>query len=597
MGTTVRRTRKSERGASALLMALVVAFLMVPLCAISLDMSRWWVVAQRAQAAADAAATAGVTFMPEEFEKAKARALEIAEDNGFEHGVNATVSVSVGARPTQLRVSVASTVENQFARLFGVESTTLTRAALTDFTGPAPMGSPCNTFGNEPAGSAQNGPQGSVLKAPTHAQCSTNPQFWGAIAGPETHKDQGAQFEARKCGGGEVECTSAWSGATNKEFDPRGYVYMVRVTEQAIGRPVQLQIYDPAYVDTASGCSTGPVGSISSWDNDRYPQATSDAHNRYRNSANTFCTGDSDNNGKRFGGEVPTTTSFALREPHDSLNPFHAPVHKPAECIKQWPGYSHTTGYGGSSLSTSMLRNSGSGHNYQAHIARVFHQWVDLCTFTPTRAGDWYLQVRSNVRLGSGALDATGAVRGNMAVVNQSDDDLAEKGNGTNNFSVRAISTAPAGAVSVSSWERMRIYANASSASSTFNLVRVVPAAATKTLVVSYYDVGEATGTSGGTVKLVPPADSNLPTNIQGCKGSGVVNGSLTNCQLNNVNSSNNNGKTQVIRVPIPPDYTCQSSSQGGCWFRVTVSFPGATVTDATTWTARISGEPVRLID
>lgn len=590
-GTRGSRRARNERGAAMVLGAIFFTFLALPLCALGVDTARWWVEAQRLQAAADAAATAGVTYMPEDFDSAKARALEFAASNGYTTGI----TVTQGEKPTQLKVTISSTIENFFAKSFGIDTSTIARSAVADFNGPAPMGSPCNTFGNEPAGSSSMGPVGSVLKAPTYATCSTNPQFWGAIAGPETYKDQGSQFETRKCGGvGEDGCASGATGAANEEYDPRGFIYMIRVTPAAVGQSIQVQLFDPAYVDAGSGtCNGGPVGSISSTDDYRFPLATTDAHNRYRSGANPFCTGDSENSGKRFGGEVPTITSFALREPVDTLNPYVAPAYQPSQCTKQFPGYSDT---GTTDLSTANLRDSGSGANYKQDVARVFHQWVNLCSFTPNRAGDWYLQVRNNVALpASAVLDATGAVAGNTQVTNQVGDDLTVKGNGNNMFAVRAISTAAAGAVSVASWERMRIYANADTATTTFNLVRVVPAAANKTLVFSFFDVGE--GASSGSVKLLKPADSNLPTDVANCVGDGVTDGNLTACQITGISSSNYNGKLQTVRVPIPSTYTCQVTSQGGCWFRVQVSFGSGTVTDATTWTARIEGEPVRLIE
>lgn len=588
--------RLNERGAAMVLGAIFFTFLALPLCALSVDTARWWVEAQRVQAAADAAATAGVTYMPEDFDSAKARAIEFAKNNGYINGASGTsITVSAGERPTQLKVSISTTVDNFFAKSFGIDTSTITRSSVADFNGPAPMGSPCNTFGNEPAGSSSVGPVGSALKTPTYATCSTNPQFWGAIAGPETWKDQGSQFETRKCGGvGEDGCVSSASGAANEEYDPRGFIYMIRVTPAAVGQSIQVQLYDPAYVDAGTGtCNAGPVsGSMSSGDNYRYPLATTDADSRYRSGANSFCTGDSDNNGRRFGSEVPTVTSFALREPVDTLNPFGAPAYQPSQCTKQFPGYSNTTS---TPLSTAKLRTSMSP-DYNVNIARVFHQWVTLCTFTPSKAGDWYLQVRNNVALPSPLiLDATGAAAGNTDVTDSVGDDTSVKGNGNNMFAIRAISTAPAGAVSVASWERMRIYANADTATTTFNLVRVVPAAANKTLVFSFFDVGE--GASSGSVKLLKPADSNLPTNIANCVGDGVTDGNLTNCQISGITSTNYNGKLQTVRVPIPSTYTCQVTSSGGCWFRVQVSFGSGTVTDATTWTARIEGEPVRLIE
>lgn len=625
MSISSRNSRRSlnERGAAVVLGAMFFAFLALPLCAIGVDTARWWVEAQRLQAAADAAATAGVTFMPDDFDEAKTRAIQLATSNGYTTGLGTTVTVSAGSKPSQLKVTISQTVDNRFAKSFGIGSSTITRAAVADFNGPAPMGSPCNVFGNEPAGSGTLGPQVSQLRQPTYANCA-NPQFWGAITGPETWKDQGAQFETRKCGGvGEVGCASGANGAANTEFDPRGFIYMVRVAAAAVNSPVRVQIYDPAYVETTSDCTYGPVAStlnassqeeyrstsdISSTNNFRYPYATTDANQRYDNdndTTNLFCSGDSDNNGRRFGSEVPTITSFALRSPVDNLNPYSAPAYNTAQCTKQFPGYSTTnttpsTGVYRWSSGTRerQLRNSGTNPSsaYDVNLARVFHQWVDLCTFTPTRAGDYYIQVRNNVALPAGAtLDATGAVAGNANVVNQLGDDTNVRGNGTNQFAFRAISNAPAGSVSVSPWERMRIYANASSATTEFNLVRVAPAAANKTLVLSFFDVGE--GASSGSVTILKPADSNLPSSIAGCKGTGVTNGNLSNCSITGITSTNYNGKLQEIRIPIPNTYTCQVTSQGGCWFRARVSFGSGDVHDATTWTARIVGEPVRLIE
>ena len=158
------------------------------------------------------------------------------------------------------------------------------------------------------------------------------------------------------------------------------------------------------------------------------------------------------------------------------------------------------------------------------------------------------------------------------------------------------LTTAPAGGISVAAYEKMRIFANSDSASTEFNLVRVPPAAANKSLVISFFDVGE--GASSGSVQVLKPVDAiNLPTYLQNCRGTGVTNGPLSDCKITGITPSGYNGKYQEIRVPIPSTYSCTVTSQGGCWFRVKVSFGSGQVTDATTWTARIDGEPVRLIE
>lgn len=591
--------RRDELGATAILVALFFSFIALPLGAVSVDVARLYVELQRVQAAADAAATAGVTFMPDDFASARARAIEIAEDNGFPNSGTSSVVVVVGAKPTQLKVTVSSTVSNAFAKTFGVPNSTMSRSAVADYNGPAPMGSPCNVFGNEAPGSSSSGPTGSVIKVPAPATCPVTPQFWGAMAGPDVDKNQGAQFETRYCGGGEDNC----SGSTNVEFDPKGFFYLVRVDATGVGQTVQLQVYDPAYASTGARCTSEPYnnpGSTTSppgsWGGTWNTRAT-DARQRYWRTGTTwggyasiaqpneFCTGDDPNSSRYAGSEDAGVTSFALRRPIDTLVPWQA-VPEPG-CARQYPGYA------ADDMSLEALKSSDS--DYNPSLAAVFHQWVTLCTFTPTQAGDYYLQVRNNVALG-GTPDGNGGYTGNSTVYTQLGDNPAVRGTGTNNFGVRAVTTAPAGGISVAAYEKMRIFANSDSATTEFNLVRVPPAAANKSLVISFFDVGE--GATAGSVKVIKPTDAvGLPSNLAGCVGTGVRNGNLANCEITGITSTFFNGKYQEIRVPIPSTYTCTVASQGGCWFRIRVSFGVGQVTDATTWTARIDGEPVRLIE
>lgn len=587
------RRRRDEAGATAVLVAMFFSFIALPLGAVSVDVARLYVELERVQAAADAAATAGVTYMPDDFAAAKARAIEIAGDNGFPNSGSTSVVVTAGEKPTQLKVTVSSTVDNSFARTFGMSQSTMSRSAVADFNGPAPMGSPCNTFGNEPAGTAQRPQIGSGLVEPdVYADCSSRPMFWASAAGPNVVKTQGDQFGTRYCGASEARCT----GRANDDFDPNGYFYLVRVAPAAVGSNITLQVFDPAYVSTESRCTSVSVPSSNNWND----YTTADAKSRYANTPNDWCTGDNDNSdsGQRQGpsgvmtSHVPTVTSFGLRAPVDTLQPIQAPP--VAGCAKQYPGY----GASGTSVTfpnaNSFKKGDGS---YDDKLARVFHHWVTLCTFTPDKAGDYYLQVRTNVPLSTASYDNNGGYN-NTAVFTQAGDNLSALGTGTNRFGLRAL-TGAAGAVSVSAYDRMPIFANSDSADTTFNLVRVIPAAASKTLVFSFFDVGEASSALGGTLKVVPPADAvGISTNIAGCTGEGKLKGNLTDCQISGISSAAGwDGQYQEIRVPIPSSYSCKSAFAGGCWFQVKVSFPGSTVTDATTWTARIAGEPVRLIE
>lgn len=240
----------------------------------------------------------------------------------------------------------------------------------------------------------------------------------------------------------------------------------------------------------------------------------------------------------------------------------------------------------------------------------MFHQWVPLCSFTPTKAGDYYLQVRTNVAMGGSINDAcgTGATPGactgsyrpgnaaNSTVITQTGDDFSVKGNGANRFAARIVG-APSGSVSVSAYGRMPIFANSDATTTVFNLIRVLPGAAGKAIRFNFFDIGDAAGGSGATLTVLKPTESSI--SLSGCIGTGYKNINIPTCSLSGIaGPSGWNGQSESIYVPIPPSYTCNYDSPGGCWFRVQVSFPsGSGVTDATTWTASVVGDPVRLIE
>ena len=158
----------------------------------------------------------------------------------------------------------------------------------------------------------------------------------------------------------------------------------------------------------------------------RYLKTTGD-------SPNTFCTGDNQN--RRGAGA--TVTTFGLRAPADHQNP--RTVAPEPGCTRQYPGYYSRHGSPAEYL-------EGVRHRLTTPTSpRVFHQWATLCTFTPTAAGDYYLQVRTNVALGGtrsedvddGQLQARGRRRA-VAMYTQTGDDPAVKGGGSNRFAARA---------------------------------------------------------------------------------------------------------------------------------------------------------------
>ena len=148
-------------------------------------------------------------------------------------------------------------------------------------------------------------------------------------------------------------------------------------------------------------------------------------------------------------------------------------------------------------------------------------------------------------------------------------------GSGNNRFALR-VTGAQRGAVSIAGFQAMSIYANYTGANTTFNLVRVIPAAATKTLNIGFFDVGDAT--TAGTVQVLP-ADST-PTwaaSLASCTGRRRGDGHDHQLQADQRQQRHRagTGKYENIKIPIPSSYTCTYAQAGGCWWRLVVNVPG----------------------
>jgi Flp pilus assembly protein TadG len=622
-----RLRRRDEAGYVTVVISIMIPALFIGLAATAVDTSRWYLEGERIQKAADAAAMAGVPFLPQDLVSARTRAVEVAARNGYDDAdPGVVVTVEQTTRSTQLRVTITSTIANQFGQIIGVDSTSITRTSVADFTGPAPMGSPCNTFGTEPnvgAGTSSQRPEvtpsGSAIGGGA-PNCLRNPMMWASVAGPEVGKVHGDRYGTVNCQEATVQHCDG--GGKNLEYPQggtekgeRGYFWAIKVQPEMVNKPIKLQLYDPAFVLTGQTCgennpgvSTDQLPPFSALDDNMNPFVTTDGRVRYSNwdtvpnghratVAAPFCTGDS------FPGisapTTPMTTTFMVREQTDSMDPMQAPV--VSGCVKQYGAKTTYPTYDNLKLGRPT---------YDAALAELFHNWTQLCQFTPTRAGDYYLHVRTNKAhaFGTGELVHT-VPSGSYGSLSGVSGDSSPTGGGVNSFAIRAV--APSGlerGVAVSGWDRMPIYANYDGATTEFPLIRALPGAAGQYIAFSFFDAGDAAGVA--TVKVLLPTDATstsggaITTPFPGaCTTHGGTAGSgqtLANCQATLVQSggvSMNNGKVQTMIIPIPPDYTCNFSAFIGCWYRVQISFSSGSVHDVTTWDAEIAGDPVRLVE
>jgi Flp pilus assembly protein TadG len=602
--------RRNERGyATTMVAALLASGAFMGLAAVAVDTGRWYVEVQRVQKAADAAALAGVPYLPFDLPNAIDRAKEVAVRNGYDDASpDVVVTVTRGVLTSQLRVTIESRIDNVFGRSIGVANASIVQSAVADFQAAAPMGSPCNTFGNEPdagAGVDSADPTGTSRGSSPMANCPRRPQLWATIEGPQTDKSQGDRYQTRACASNSTHRCATSRSPANTEYQALGYFFVVRVQQNAVGKPVSLQLYDPAFVSTGSSCAGLFASDATGLVDDMNPFVTSDGKKRYSSASKTstststaeFCNGD------YFPGGSGTalTTTFLLREQNDAADPSRGAA--VAGCARQYTGRS--------TAPTVNSLKSGSG-SYNKHLAKVFHNWTELCTFTPARAGDYYLQVRSNVAAagdpessntdGNAAMIFTGSHTAAAATGNTT------TGYGNNSFAIRAVTLAGYEKdVAVSGYERMPMFANAAASSSQFNLIRVLPGSAGNYIQFSFYDVADA-GDAVGTVQVQLPSDAKdattgnplsvpFPGGCSNVGGAAMSASEKASCTAP-VSNANNNGKLETITIPIPTTYTCDEADLSGCWYRVTVSFPTATaVADITTWDATVDGDPVRLVE
>ena len=88
--------RRDEAGYAAVLTGLLASTVFIGMAAIGVDTARWYVEVEKVQKAADAAALAGVTYMPNDLTSARATAIASATKNGYPNSGTSTVTVDAG---------------------------------------------------------------------------------------------------------------------------------------------------------------------------------------------------------------------------------------------------------------------------------------------------------------------------------------------------------------------------------------------------------------------------------------------------------------------------------------------------------------------
>ena len=569
----------------------VIFTTLVGFAGLALEYNRWQQISTRAQKAADAAALGGAVFMPENVgNKAYTTAQSIATQNGFTNGSNGvTITTAAGRLPNQLKVQITVITHNPWGAIVNYGSTTIVRTAVAEYQLPQNLGSPQNSYGNDPESAA------------------AQPQLWGNVFGPSSNKDKGDAIQGAGPNAQAALCNADnCPSSVNADYDTNGYFYGIDVPAGTTGA-LNVQVYDPAFVHVGDNCGDSDANAKTNLDNAAtltaaqipgYSGSVTPATRYASSGASAFCNGD--NYYSDGSNTANPWTTWTLRAPDIST---WDPTNNPIVCQADFPGvYPETTnGLPNGTVSATALKTllqqstAYAGTNPARSFASFFRQWVTVCSVANPVQGTYFLQVQTGKK---------------------SDGTATPNGGGSNRFAIKAglgSNYAATNGLHVYGNQKMGAYANATGANTQFYLTRVLPGEAGKTLVLNFYDTGDAS--QAGTLAVLPPADSNVASGVfANClftlppgNATGPPWGTFSNtgsgCKITGVsNTSNNpgpsyNGQWVTWEIPIPGTYTCNATDPLGCWTKLQFVYPaGTNVSDTTTWSAYILGEPVRLI-
>jgi hypothetical protein len=150
-GAASRARRGEPRSAGQIIVILAMSiFVLMGMVALVVDVSWYWVNSLRVQRTADAAALAGVVYLPGSPSDAFAVAKLEASKNGYTDLVSSVSITTVQDPPgngRRLNVTVSAPLNTFFMRIFGINQIPIVRTGKAEFVLPVPMGSPENYYG------------------------------------------------------------------------------------------------------------------------------------------------------------------------------------------------------------------------------------------------------------------------------------------------------------------------------------------------------------------------------------------------------------------------------------------------------------------
>jgi Flp pilus assembly protein TadG len=585
----------------------LVSLVLFAIVGLSIDAGMSYLASDQIERAADAAALAGVAYMPGEYNSAQNAALVEAARNGFtDAGSNNTctaiqfpcVVTSQPANTTnQLKVTISVTVPTTFLKLLGFSSTIVKRSAIAEYLPPIALGQPGTQQGSTLAqlGTAKNfyfertegwgNPRSEgdpFTPSPYDTANSCNPQgSCSAQASPDAQAISQTNHSEKPYPGYNLN----YNG---------GYNYLIML---APGQSADVQVYDPAFApdtgDDANNATYTYHENDSSFPDDNNTNGRTDTTTASEYSAMAYTL---------F--SVPTLSS----DMQDTLvsqevfNPYNA------TCIAsngtgQYDLGGTMTNCPSGGPSYFYFNTSGQATTVKSHTPATYHQWVSAIDYTPS-AADTNLATVTN-QLGS-VLDNTGSTTEYFRLevdtltwngqATCSSDPCASEPNTANlsdgsstahkGYSVQVVPTV-AGDCSntltvtecgISAMDDMTVYTPVINTSATNHLqfsiplFKLDPAYAGHTIDVDIFDIGDVSNsTAGGAWVGIQQPDltwGQFPTGV-----------TMTNLGTSLTAGGNTPVASNWAGTPTPGAVFQTASATGGAiyngqWVRIQISVP-----------------------
>ncbi|HEX6947529.1 MAG TPA: pilus assembly protein TadG-related protein [Acidimicrobiia bacterium] len=535
--------RMDEKGVALPFVALMLV-LLLGMTALAVDLGWLYLNGSRIQRGADAAALAGVVYLPGDLPEVTTQSVNGAKANGWNVGEvngNGIPGGDANVRlnwqdlsENRLEVRLTAPVPTFFLRVFGMNEVTISRRATAEYIKPVPIGSPFNTFGDGADfiyASISGRYLAHIHGDPYLTRCDWSAQ--GPWSGPNAmDSDDCRDSTDPQSGWGSTEIrpgdVDSDTSAFNPEYrsegtigfidedggdDADGYYYGIEV--QPGRTQLTVELYDPMF------------NRRSNWDSDCLTFSA------------VGCSGNP---------VVGPHTRFRLYEPDETpLNPRDGLTMSRRRCNQV---YSPTAG---ASLN-----------------------WTTLCTLsTNVKAGIWVLRVSTN------------------------------NGSGNNHYGIRVTTQGPGpDEPRVYGINEVSIYTTDQDSDARLFLAQVDPVHAGKVLIVRFYDAGEDDNLNaqytiqrpdGSTAKCVWRSDNESfgnPNDPPSSWPSCVISTTYFQAGIGVVGRFN--GQWLEARVEIPQTYSCDMTQQLGCWWKVKID--NEQPHDRTTWSVSVVGNPVRLV-